>query len=816
MSVVSENRPEAAEGAMPAPPKKPRDTLTEVVFLKKRIEARKTAEDFVEWDKLRKDAKKFYKGDLLDESDVKSWEGDEGGGVIVQVNMWRRILSFMVDAVFSMTPNIVTRSREGRQTDEMLASASSVEAMLKYVWDEMKQQPEVRRVLKDAWFGNIAAAKITYDKKRGLFGGRWCPGMLVVDAECHGDLRRAMWAAEEMSLPALQILRDETFPREKRAKLAEKWQGLANRTDGETLKKIWYVYTREGANPWSILSDLLGEEGEEEEATKKKLLVICEDFDDYLLEAPDPCPYLDEDEIPYPILVLDEMPGELYGSPFWKMLKGLIDAINWLLTFFTTSMKKQATNITLVNKNIFKGRLSEFTGASNAEALFCDGDPSQATARVDLGKGDLSSLTAAEGLHDWLAKISGFNEVAQGESTGRKTAEEARYLQQNTSLVTKGASQSLDAFIEEWLRMLALATIYYIPQFSWVIGPDGQVMTGQVQDVPQGVDPATGQPVMGKGVVPVPVAPEMAQEVGAKAWDDGSVRMPDTQVETTEPSVDELGQPVAGVPMFTHERAGEVLRKGVDFFIGQEKAMAWPTGKLEDVKRDLDFSFEAGSTRADFRNDQQQAATMALQVLGPMLQQAGGFEQMYEFMVAITKSLPLSNTDRLIMPRAQFIQGMGAAMQAAQMANQPPAEAPEGPPPPNPAEEAKVKGDQELKKYEIDTKAAIEREKIEAACEQREAGGKAEDGSAQAHSTIQQVMQLVGNHDAQLSKVVEGSEQRLEAILEKMKNESVQERADTAQMVAMAVEQLAKAVMAPRKLVKHPDGSKGSIVEPPA
>lgn len=669
-----------------APEAKPRDIHAEVVFWRHRIKSRKDQEDYKEWEALRKEAKEYYKGELLEESDIKAWQDAADGGYVVQNNMWRRIHTFFVDAIFSSQPNLTIRPNEGRQSDQTLKQASAVENWMRYVWRETKQRKETKRVLKDGWSSNIAVAKLDYDRARGLFRMRWLPHPLIVDPECHGDLSRAMWIAEEVTLPALRILQDETFSKDVRKRLAEKWQATLSRSPAQGMeanKTLWYVYSREGCNPLGIVGDLLGEP-QSYQGAKKKLFIVTDDFDHFLLEEDDPCPYLDEDEYPVAVLCLDEQPGEWFGSPTWKMLKSLIDAINWLVSFYVTDMKKKATDVILINKAIYKGTAKDLTGASHMQAVLVDGDPNLASARLNIGKGDMTSIQGAEALHEWLARISGFNEVAQGESSGRKTAEEARYLQQNTSLVTKGSNQALDEFIEECARLIGLASLYYIPQFSWVIAPDGTVMTQAVQSVPvmdpmgmPAVDPQTGQPVEQMQAVPVPVDAEKAQEVGAVPYtmDDGmggvqdfGPRMPGTTASMTPESLDEMGNVIPGVPMFQHPEAGKVVRRGIDFFIGLEQAMNWPTQPLEDVKRDLMFCFEAGSTRADFRYDQQQAAIMALNLLGPLYQQTGSFEQLYELLVTITKALPLANTERLVPPRDQFLQNMGAAWQAAQMA----------------------------------------------------------------------------------------------------------------------------------------------------
>jgi hypothetical protein len=657
-----------------------------VRFWRKRVERRKSLEDFTEHKKYKDEAKKYGKGDLLDDDDIKSWKPtNDDSGVIVQVNMWRRIRGYFVDAVFSANPNLAFAPKEGRSTPETLKNAASVKAMVKHIWDECKQQSEARRALKDGWNGNVSSVKLDIDRARELPRTRWCPYALIVDPECHGDMSRAMWVAEEMRLPAARILQDDTFPEDVRLRLYEKWKGHLQKMDEgggmEQPRTLYYIYSREGVDPLAQIKALAGEPVDQSE--RKVLLVVCEGFDEFLLVAPDPCPYLDEDEYPFPTLVLDEEPGEWFGSPQWKMLKGLVDAINWLVSFHCTIMKKKAQTVVLTNKAIWKGGADKLTAAAAMEAFEVDGDPKMAATKLDLGSGDIGQMQGAEMLHEWLARISGFNEVAQGQSTGRKTATEADYLQKNTSLTTKGSNISFDSFLNEMASQIARSALYYIPQFSRVIGPDGMVMTQQVQQVPVEVPPEAAQPgapppdpsqppqvVMQPQAMPVPAPPEEAAQLGAVPFVlegvDYGLRMPDTEVTTTPEGIGPNGEVIPGVPQFVNPRAGETLRRGVDYFCGPEVAMGWPVQPLEDVKRDLLLTFEAGSTRADFRYDQQQAAVMALNLLGPIYQQTGSLDALYELLVVITQSLPLANTDRMIPPREQFIGGMKAAMASAQ------------------------------------------------------------------------------------------------------------------------------------------------------
>lgn len=688
---------------------------TQLVRLwRKRVEDRKGQDDFKENEKYKAEAKKCGKNDILDDDDVKSWEGASttADAPIVQVGLWPRIRAYYVDAIFSNNPNLSFRPNEGRSSPETLKQSAAVEAMVKYIWEQCKQQPEARRALRDAWNSNVSVVEIVYDPARGLYRGRWVSGAFVPDGTCHGDLGMAYWVVKEMKLPVARILTDATFDKEKRLKLYEKWKPSLEKAETggfEQVKTVYYICSREGVDPLAGVKELAGEIPEG--SPKKVLFAIVEGFDEFLFVAPDPYPYLDEDEYNTPVLTLAEEPGEWFGTPQWKMLKGLLQAINWLVTFHVAAMKKKATTVVLVNKTVWPAGADDLQGAAFMEGYYVNGDPRMAAMKLDLGSNDSGQLESAEKLFAWAERVSGFNQVAQGESSGRKTATEADSLQRNTALVVKGPSDSFDCFLNEWVRQLALATLYYIPQYSRTIGPDGMVMTQEVQAIPTPMAPAPGpdgappDPMAPPQVqdvptaVPVPAPPEDAKALGAIPWlmdetgqitheapvampgmpppqvQDFGLRMPDTQVEMTEGTVqvDEMGNPmeVPGVPIFTHPTPGKVLTKGVDYFC-PGVAIDWPVfTDLDDVKRDLAFTFEAGSTRADWRHDKQQAAQAAITLLGPILQtMPGGFDALYELLQAYTQAMPNDNSDHFLPPREVFVQGMEAAMAAAQMAQQ--------------------------------------------------------------------------------------------------------------------------------------------------
>lgn len=648
--------------AAPEEPAAPtRDIAGEIKFWLGRIKARLDSEDYKEWSQTKTDAKNYYKGKLISDKDAADWGGDT-----VELNMWRRTLIYFVDALFSQNPNFVVRPRPGRDDDQTLAGAAAVEDFIRYLWTEMDVDDEARRTLKDAYIGNVAVAKWDWDAGRSLPRVRWMAGVLVVDPEAHGALNRAKWVAEEVSMTVLNILQDESFPLERRQAYAARL-GITTADLGskvfEKQKKVYHVHTREGCNPVASL-DVLG--GGKAYGSKNKLFTVVEDWDELLNEADDPYPWLDSDEFPFALLRIDELPGEFIGSPIWQLLHSMVNALNWLMSYHLTDMKKKATDLIGVNKNIIKNP-AQLTTRSHMEVVECDGDPKMAVAPLNIGKGDMTSLQGAQAVMEWLDRIAGTSEIVRGEASTRKTAEEARYLQENSSLVLKGPGLAFDSFLESCVRLLGLSSLFYIPAFSSTVGPDGQVMTKAKGVVQQpSVDPASGQQVMQPVEVlqDQPVPPEEAQSLGAVKWaddfgNDFGMRLPDTQA-----SMGPMG------PVLQHPSPGKVLRKGVDFFVGPNSASAWPQMPLEDVKRDMLLTFEAGSTRAGWRLDQQQAAKALLDVLGPLYQQAGFADQLYELILLMAKSSPLPDTHRLVPPRAVFVQTFQAMMQAQQMAAQ--------------------------------------------------------------------------------------------------------------------------------------------------
>lgn len=664
-----------------------RDESLEINLWKHRIRSRLESTDYVEWEKAKSSAKEFYAGRLADKGFVDEWQGD-----VVELNMWRRILVYFVDALYSNNPNFVTRPRQGVKSSQALKNASAVEAQIKYVWDETEMDDETRRTLKDAYFGNVSGAKWVWDQERELPTLRWIVGKIIVDPEAHGSLNRANWVAEECTMSVMRILQDGSIPVEKRQRYAQQLgidPSSAVPAMLDRQKKVYYVISREGANPVSELEVFTGQK-----RPKKKLLVFVEDSFEYLYEAEDPYPWLNDDEYPIALLRIDEQPGEFIGSPMWSMLQSMISSLNWLMSYHLTDMRKKATDLIGVNKNIIKNPKS-LGSKAHMDIVECDGDPRVATAPLDIGKTRQgTTLESANAVMTWLDRLAGTSEIVRGESSGRKTAEEARYLQQNSSLILKGPGVSLDKFIGTCVRYLGLSSLHYLPQFSRFIGVDGSIMTRVVQ---QGIDPMSGQPV--QQIVEAPVDPSEAKGLGAVEFKDDFGKSYGFRDRGTQVSMGPMG------PVFQHQQAGKVVKRGVDR-LGDDVAVNWPTGPLEEIKRDLVFTFEAGSTRAEWRYDQQQAAFALLQTLGPIYQQAGFADQLYELLLVITKSSPLPDTDRLIPDREQFVSTFMGMMQAQQQAQQMQAAAQQ-----QPAQEKQ--SDDSLKKEELAMKYELEHRRLD-------------------------------------------------------------------------------------------------------
>lgn len=641
-----------------------RSESDKIALWKHRIKKRLCDEDYQNYEKAKKDARDYYSGKLIPDEYRKDWGGDT-----VELNMWRRILTYFVDALFSQNPNFVVRPRPGRDSAALLPAASAVEDFIRYTWDETAMDEECRRVLKDAYFGNVSAAKWDWDIKRGLPRMRWITGKLIVDPGAHGDLSRARWVVEEMEVSILRILQDDTFPIEKRQRYAAKL-GLSPDQDNsaflDRVRKLYYVYTREGDDPVACL-DVFGVQQYE----KNKLIVFVEDSEEYLYEADKPHPWLDDDEFPFAIMRVDEMPGEFFGSPLWTMLHSMVNALNWIMSYAMTTMRKQATTLVGVNKEIIDNPRALAT-KSHMEIIPCNGPPEQAAAPLNMGKGQVAgSLQEAESVMEWLDRLSGMSEIVRGESSGRKTAEEARYLQTNATLILKGPAIALDRFLETCVKYIGLSGLYYIPSFNRQVAPDGMIIAGVAQDVPvmsphgqPAVDPM-GKPMMQKQVMQQPVSPDEAKSLGAQEWKNDLGQNFGFRAKGTQASIG-----MDGNPMFQHPQPGQVLRPGVENILGPESAANWPVMNLEEVKRNFLLSFEAGSTRAEWRYDQQQMAQAAMQVLGNIYQMAGFADQFYELLLAYTRTLNLPDTHRLIPSREVFVAQFTAAMQMQAAAQQ--------------------------------------------------------------------------------------------------------------------------------------------------
>lgn len=654
-------------------------------FWKARIRKRKGMEDYTKWLDIAKRAREAFHGDLLDKTKLDQM-GD--GTVGACNNSWRRIAAYFWDAIFSNIPITTVRPAEGRNDDLTLGGASAVEAMLKHIRRDAKLGDVFLCVLKASYFDNVCAAKVEFDPLRGYFRVRWVPHFLV-DSMAHGELTNALWVVEEIKVSRMSVLSNATFPLSERQKLAAHWAEKSARGDSMDMDVdacLYYITSREGTDPQATVQALI--KGEAPEKQPKACFVVCDDYAGLLYEHANPTPWLDEDEYGYPVCILEKLPGEWYGSPPWKLVEPLINAINWLITFYVTAMKKRANDLHLFNKEIVKD-VKKITGMQCFEAMGVDGDPTKAHARIDLGANDTAQLQGAEALQGWLDQLSGFNEVARGESSGRKTATEVDNLQKNTSLVVKGPSRSFDAFMGECFRQIGLACILWIPAFSWKIGPGGEVMTRQAQQVPvpPPMDPMTGAPMpppmgpdgqpappqMTTQIMDVPVDPAKAAEVGA--IDEGGglgPRMPGTEITEQPLMAGPDGMPVQAPISATHPEAGKILKKGVDYFIGDEWAAKWDLGvgsrEFDDVRRDLRFVFEAGSTRADFRQEQQQAAMLGLQVLGPYLQQGQAWSSLFDLLSDFNQALPLANPDRRLPPREEFVAMMQQSVLMAQQA----------------------------------------------------------------------------------------------------------------------------------------------------
>lgn len=620
------------------------DETRQVNFWRGRLDAAKKAPSFEKYKADKEGAYKFYFGEQMSKEEISEWGGDS-----VQANLFVRTINFMTDSVYNQDPAIRCPARaKTRANPNYQKWSAAVEHHLTYVFEEEEIGVEVRRTFKDSICSNLAVAEIDFDRERGLWRGKWVPGEFLFDPDAHGDLRRARWVAKQVQLPRYRVWQDKTFPEDVRKELKEKQaSGFDNtvaytneeqdeidkRVDVETL---WYIYTKEGVSPLK----------NEDDTVQIRLMVCAEGFDRWLLNKEDPTPWLDADEYPFEICQIDDVPGHFRGPALWRRIEAVCKAFNWAASYHMEDMRKTATRPIGYDGNKIDDP-AQLTSRKHMTPVECNGPPKDAVSPLNIGGADKTIFDSVNFWYDMLDKLTGVDEVARGEEGKTKTATESQILNQNSTIALSGPGKALDKFLNGLLRKIGLATLYYTPQFSVYMDEQGNVVTRHVAQVPQ-IDPLTQMPAMGPDGAPVmqeeiQVAPAQLTEEQAAEYDieispDGSV----------------VPQP---------DKANQYLIKGIDYFHGDEVAKAWPVIPFEEIRCDLAFQIEAGSSRASRRLEKQRNAQALLQTVGAELRQLQLWPYYYECLNTVVESFELEDKDKLFPPKDEFI----AAMQQQQM-----------------------------------------------------------------------------------------------------------------------------------------------------
>ena len=619
----------------------------EVSFWKERITSASKLPTYEQFKKSKEEAKTYFKGQIFTEAEKNNWEGDT-----VQANLFRRIVNFMVDAVFMQNPNIHVRSRNKSSLSFSPKAAEVIEQHLKYVFEECDLRSEIRRIWKDAYFGNLSAAKIDFDRQRGLWRGKWVADLLILDPDARGDISRARWFAERVLMPRYRVWQDETFDVNVRNEIRSRYSAGSSITYSEPdynsstaltkertdLEVIWYIYTKEGISPLKYGVNAEQDRQQIEGGSKNKLLIMCEGCDQWLAKIDDPTGFLDDDEFLYSILRLDELPGEFIGPALWEQTKAVVQAFNWAASYHMSDMRITAARTIAYNKNKIDDPVLAFKSRKHQVAIPCDGPPNDVVVPLDKGQADKTIFDSVTFFHNLLDRLTGIDEIARGEEGRTKTATESQILQQNSNISLRGPAAALDYFINDLIRKIGLATLYYTPAFSVVPAP------------PQ-IDPMTGFPMPQQYLTRQVMAMPVMDQMGV-------------------PALDPMGQPAMQQTIQTIPAEGATGPiKGIDYFHGDEAAMNWPQIPYEQIKCDINFTIEAGSSRFEARQEKKQEVTEILNTLGLELANLGFHGERWELWNIYLDAFQITDRSKILPPKEIFIQ-QGMMMQQMMMQSQ--------------------------------------------------------------------------------------------------------------------------------------------------
>ena len=562
----------------------------------------KASVDQASW---KKKAVNWYTNkEQLTNRELTDWDGD-----VVRGNLFQRDVDIIADSIWAQTPRFSVVST--LPDPKFQRAAAAVETLARRSWEETRVNFEVETCFREAIFGNIAFIKLDYDKFRQLPSLKWVEGKIAIDPLGHGDIRRAKWIAEILERPLVDFMHDNSIPKGKRDEVL---QVLASRSRDEKIDleqtiKVAYIWSKVGTKPWKTV-------------TGRKLIVLTDVIEDVLLEDEWPWPFLDPDEFPIYMLRLKYLPGQLEGVTIFQLLEPLLKHYNWAASFSLADAKKAVQRKIIVSDRLEDPQKLE--SGKHMEILKSSGDPSQSIHVQDFGDGSnivYQTLQFCKQMHD---DQSGITNIVRGQSPGdRTTAEEARLLNRNSSILFQGVAKKLDDFLNEITHAYILSLLYYVPQWSRIVDMFGNVAVRSYSEVPI-MDPMSGQISSQLQAVETPINPAE----------------------------------VKGLPDHSERDPGYIIRPGVDAWVGVDHAIHWMEYDIEQLKRDFSFSVEAGSARAEHAMEEQRNTLTMLQSLGPIYLQFQCFEQYYELVKKFINSFRMRDNHRLIPPMEKFLQGI--------------------------------------------------------------------------------------------------------------------------------------------------------------
>ncbi|MFQ6608925.1 MAG: hypothetical protein ACE5EE_10400, partial [Fidelibacterota bacterium] len=361
------------------------------------------------------------------------------------------------------------------------------------------------------------------------------------------------------------------------------------------------IWSKTGEEPWK-------------EPGPRKHMVIAEEMrDKHLLVDDWAWPYLDHDEFPIFQLQFKVISDDSHGATIFELLQPLFEGYNWANSFLFEDGKRSCSKKVLYDESrIEPNEAKKLVSGRHLEVIKCRKNPNEAIHTQDFGAGSMAAketLQLQKSLHD---EQSGITDVVRGNALGsRTTAAEAELVSQNSALVFAGLAKRLDGFLNKIVKALSQACMYYIPQWSRVVINGAIVIRAyrlEGQDLVEDIQPLT-----------------------------------DEELDTLS-----MGE------------EGEVVRPGVDAWVGIEAALSYMDYNVGQIKREFGIEVEAGSARAEHIAREQRNSMALLQTLLPIYQQIGANEQIYELVRRFVTSFRVKNSDRLI-PSPELFQALPIA-----------------------------------------------------------------------------------------------------------------------------------------------------------